>query len=108
MNETQALVDTIILGIQEKKGHGITVVDLSEIDGAITKFFIICEGNSPSQVEAIAGEVSDKCRGLEQSIWVAMDYVDVMVHIFVPETREFYDLEHLWEDAKITYIEDID
>lgn len=119
MNETQALVDTIILGIQEKKGHGITVVDLSEIDGAITKFFIICEGNSPSQVEAIAGEVSDKCReklrekptacvGLEQSIWVAMDYVDVMVHIFVPETHEFYDLEHLWEDAKITYIEDID
>ncbi len=119
MNETKILIDTIVEGIQEKKGRGITIIDLSGIDGAIAKCFIICEGNTPIQVEAIAGEVSDHCReklhekpagcvGLEQALWVAMDYVDVMVHVFVPEMRDFYDLEHLWEDAKMTYIADLD
>lgn len=119
MNETKALVDTIVKGIQEKKGRGIVIMDLAGIEGAITKYFIICEGNTPIQVEAIAGEVGDMCRkelhekpahcvGLEQAIWVALDYVDVMVHIFVPDAREHYDLEHLWEDAKITRIEDLD
>ena len=119
MNETQTLIDTIIEGIQEKKGHGITIVDLSKIDGAIARYFIICEGNTPIQVEAIAGEVSDRCReklhekaagcvGLEQATWVAMDYVDAIVHVFVPEARDFYDLEHLWEDAPMTHIADLD
>lgn len=119
MNDTQILVDTIVKGIQEKKGHGITIMDLTEIEGTVTKYFIICEGNSPTQVEAIAGEVGDMCRkelhekpahcvGLEQATWVAIDFVDAMVHIFVPDARDYYDLEHLWEDAKITYVPDLD
>ncbi len=119
MNEKNILVNTIVEGIQEKKGHGIVIADMSGIDGAIAHYFIICEGNSPTQVEAIAGEVSDRCReklhekpqhcvGLEEAVWVAIDYFDVMVHIFTPETREFYDLEHLWEDAKLTKIADLD
>lgn len=113
------LVDTIIEGIQEKKGKSITVVDMSGIVGAITKYFVICEGNSPQQVNAIAESVSDFCRdklrekpahcvGLENAQWVAIDYVDVMVHIFLPELRDFYDIEHLWEDAVMTDVPDLD
>lgn len=119
MENNKQLVDTIVKGIQEKKGKGITIIDLQGIDGAIANYFIICEGNTPVQVEAIAGEISDICReelrekpahcvGLEEAIWVAMDYVDVMVHVFVPDAREYYDLDHLWDDAKVTYIEDLD
>lgn len=111
------LVDIIVDGIQEKKGSGIVIADLSHIDGAIANYFIICQGGSPAQVEAIAESVGDKCRekagekpvsvaGLGNDQWVAIDYVDVLVHIFQPETREFYDLEHLWEDAKITRLAD--
>lgn len=113
------LVDTIIKGIQDKKGHKIVVADLGGIDGTICKYFIICEGNSPQQVEAIASSVGDYvretmgekpvgCVGLENAIWVAIDFVDAMVHIFTPETREYYDLEHLWDDAKLTELEDLD
>ncbi len=118
MNTTERLVDSIIKGIQDKKGSGIVVADVSGIDGTICKDFVICQGNSPQQVEAIAGSVSDyvretmgekpvNCVGLDNAVWVAMDYVDVLVHVFVPETRAYYDLEHLWEDAKLKQIPDI-
>src|SRR3712207_5095371 len=62
MNQTKKLVDTIVSGIQEKKGEDITIVDLSHIDGAIANYFVICQGNSPTQVEAIAGSVGDMVR----------------------------------------------
>ena len=116
MKEAKELVKTITEGIQEKKGSGIVIVDLTHIDGAIAKYFVICQGGSPTQVEAIAesvsefatkeGEKSVSVVGLETDQWVAMDYVDVLVHIFLPEAREFYDLENLWEDAKLTRIPD--
>ena len=119
MNKSQKLVDSIIKGIQDKKGSGIVVADLTQTDGAVCSYFIICQGNSPTQVEAIAGSVGDyvreaegekpvSCTGLGLAQWVAIDFVDVMVHIFLPEAREFYDLEHLWEDAKLTRISDLD
>ena len=88
------------------------------IEGAIARYFVICQGNSPSQVEAIAESVGDTVRtvigekpinivGLGLSQWVAIDYADVLVHIFVPETRSYYDLENLWDDAKLTRLPDI-
>ncbi len=112
MHTTKDLVDTITKGIQEKKGSDIIVADLSQIDGAIAHYFVICQGNSPTHVEAIAESVGDFCRkeagekpinvvGLGNNQWVAIDYVDVLVHIFQPETRQFYDLENLWEDARL-------
>ena len=118
MNTAKQLVETIKEGIQEKKGTGIVVADLSNIDGTIAKYFVICQGGSPTQVEAIAESVGDMCRkklgekpvnvaGLENDQWVAIDFVDVLVHIFQPEVRQFYDLEHLWEDAKLTEIPDL-
>uniref|UniRef100_UPI0040275DF3 ribosome silencing factor n=1 Tax=Prevotella sp. TaxID=59823 RepID=UPI0040275DF3 len=119
MTEATNLVRSITKGIQEKKGQHIVIADLSHIDGAIANYFVICQGNSPTQVEAIAESVGDICRkeagekpvnvnGLGNNQWVAIDYVDVLVHIFMPETREFYDLENLWEDAKLTELPDVD
>ena len=111
------LVKTIIEAIQEKKGERIVVADLTKIGGSISSYFVICQGNSTTQVEAIADSVGDLCRerlkekpahvvGLEHAQWVAMDYGDALVHIFLPDVREYYDLEHLWEDAEITTIDD--
>lgn len=117
MEQARQLLGSITKGIQEKKGGNIVVVDLSKIEGAICNYFVICQGSSPSQVEAITESVGDVVRestgekpakvvGLENAQWVAMDYSDVMVHVFLPDVRDFYDLEHLWEDAKMTKIED--
>ena len=119
MEQTLQLVDTITKGIQEKKGQRIVVANLQGIEGAISNYFVICQGNSPSQVEAITESVSDMAReqlgekpstvvGLENAQWVAMDYGDVLVHIFLPDVREYYDLEHLWEDARLTRVPDLD
>ena len=119
MVQTETLVQTIIKGIQEKKGSNIVVADLSGIDGSICNNFIVCQGNSPTQVEAIAESVGDMARmelqerpahvvGLENAHWVAMDYTDVLVHIFLPDVRQYYDLEHLWDDAQLTHIPDLD
>lgn len=119
MTNKNQLVEKIIEGIQEKKGSKIVVVDLNKMEGTITNYFVICQGNSPTQVEAIAESVADFVRkdlkekpisavGIGSSQWVAIDFVDVMVHVFLPEMREFYDLEHLWADADITEIPDLD
>ena len=118
MEQTNELVESITRGIQEKKGSGIVVADLGGIDGAICRYFVICQGSSPSQVEAICESVGDFARkeagekpshvvGLENAQWVAMDYGDVLVHVFLPEVRAYYDLEHLWSDARLTAIEDV-
>ena len=119
MEVEKALVETIVKGIQEKKGSNIVVADLAGIEGTICHYFIICQGNSPAQVEAITESIGDFARkehdekpahvvGLENAQWVAMDYGDVLVHIFLPDVREYYDLEHLWDDAKLTRIPDLD
>ncbi len=118
MEQTERLVETITKGIQEKKGSNIAIADLSGIEGAICRYFVICQGNSPSQVEAITDSIEEVARaeagqkpmhvvGLTNAQWVAMDYVDVMVHVFLPETREYYDLEGLWVDAKLTRVPDL-
>lgn len=113
------LVDTAVKGIQEKKGKSINVIDMEGMEGVICQAFVVCEGNSPSQISAICDSVEETMRkelkekpvkiaGMENAIWVAMDYVDVIVHIFLPEARDFYQLEALWQDAPITEIPDLD
>ena len=105
MTETEKLVKACIAGIQEKKGRKIRLVNLEGIDDTITKYLVIGEGNSPSQVMAITESVREFAR---KNLWVALDYIDVVVHIFVPDAREFYDIDHLWEDAKIKDVPDLD
>ena len=128
MNDTKVLIEKIKEGIQEKKGKKIVVADLTSIEDTICKYFVICQGNSPSQVSAIVDSIKEFTRkgadskpyaieigrahvaidGLRNAEWVAMDYADVLVHVFLPETRAFYNLEHLWADAKLTQIPDLD
>ena len=119
MKETNHLVETIKEGIREKKGQRIVIADLTEIDDTLCNYLVICQGNSPTQVSVIADSVWDyvyketgekpiAIDGQQNALWVAMDYSDVAVHIFLPETREFYNLENLWADAKLTHIPDID
>ena len=119
MEQTSQLVETITKGIQEKKGQRIVVADLNSIEGAIYRYFVICQGNSPSQVEAITESIGEMARkelgekpatvaGLENAQWVAMDYGDVLVHVFLPDVRDYYDLEHLWDDAELRQIPDLD
>lgn len=119
MNETNTLVEKIIEGIQEKKGKNIVIADLTKIEDTICNYFVICLGNSPSQVTALVDSIKEHVRketgnkvygidGLRNAEWVAMDYSDVLVHVFLPEVRDFYQLEYLWADAKLTSIPDLD
>ncbi len=114
---TKELVTSIISGIQEKKGKEILKIDLTTIDNIYTEYFIICTGDSNRQVSAItdsiAREVKEKngikayhVEGKENSLWVLMDYGNILVHIFQPETRNHYKLEDLWADGETERIEE--
>ncbi|QOD62179.1 ribosome silencing factor [Polaribacter haliotis] len=112
---TDDLIAVIIQGIEDVKGENIQLLDLREIENTVCDYFIICSGNSNTQVNAISGSVQkvvskqlkDKpwhIEGQGNSEWVLMDYVNVVVHVFQKHVREFYDIESLWGDAKITEI----
>ena len=115
----EEVIKQIIEGVQEKKGKEIVVVDMLELGNSICDYFVICQGNSPTQVSAIADSIADMVRencgrkpyaidGLRNAQWVAMDYGDILVHVFLPDVRKFYDIEHLWADAKLTVVPDLD
>jgi len=109
----QELVKTIVSAIDDKKGKNIVSLDLSGIDGAVCDAFVVCNADSTTQVSAIADSVVEKVQrelgekphrieGQTASLWVAIDYVDVMVHVFLTPLRDFYRLEQLWADAPET------
>ena len=119
MIENEELVKTITEGIQEKKGQDIVIADLTATDNTVCKYFVICQGNTPTQVAAIADEVSEYVRihqgvkpttieGMRNARWVVMDFGEILVHIFIPEDRAFYNLENLWADAHLTSIANLD
>ena len=118
MDETKRLLDKISEGIQEKKGEKITIIDMSQLENYVCRYFVICQGKSNTHVSAIADSVKDYVReqirvksfatdGYANAQWIAMDYGDIIVHVFQPEIRDFYKLESLWEDAAITQIPDL-
>ncbi len=111
MKENRQLLDSIISGIQEKKGKNITTIDLRGMPGVICDYFVICEGNTPTQVAALAESVEHvvktnikespiRVQGQQLAEWVGIDYGNIIVHIFLPELRGFYNIENLWSDAK--------
>ena len=111
-----ALLANIIKGIEEVKGSNINILDLREIDNSACDYFVICDGTSNTQVNAIVNsiqktvskELKDKpwhVEGSENAEWVLMDYVNIVVHVFQKHIREYYNIESLWGDAKITKIE---
>ena len=113
---TENLIDSIVDGIENVKGDKISILDLSNIENTACKFFIICSGSSNTQVNAISssvkkfvskkiGEKPWHIEGSENCKWVLIDYVDVVVHIFIEEIRSFYNIEGLWEEAKTTFID---
>lgn len=119
MKENNALLQSIIEGIQEKKGKNITSIQLKGLSGAVCDYFVICEGNTPTQVSALAESVEEivkkntkenpiRVQGQQRAEWIGMDYGNIIVHIFVPELRSFYNIDHLWEDAHAERIPSLD
>jgi len=118
MDEVKKIIEAVVEALQEKKGRRIVTMDLSKLENSICQYFIICQGKTPTQVSALCDSVWDKVYerlnekpmgaiGMREAQWIAMDYGTVMLHIFLPEVREFYNLEHLWADADFTEITDI-
>lgn len=110
------LISFILEGIEEVKGNNINILDLRKIENTVCDYFIICNGTSNTHVNALVGSIQktvskntkDKpwhVEGSENSEWILMDYVNVVVHVFQKHVREFYDIEGLWGDAKVTAIE---
>ncbi|MBI3502817.1 MAG: ribosome silencing factor [Bacteroidetes bacterium] len=110
-----SLVRYAVKGIEEKKGNEIVCINLKKIPNNACDYFLICEGNSRTQVQAIAGSVEEfvekntgtrpwHVEGMENGEWVLLDYVDVAVHVFQPEARSHYNLENMWADAEIKKI----
>ena len=119
MQSTIDLQSAIIEAIYDKKGSKMTIIDLSDVETSPAPMLIICQARSSAQVAAIAENVSDEVSkklrikpyatdGLRNAQWVIVDYGSVMVHVFQPEVREFYRLEELWSDGKLTELPDMD
>ncbi|MDG1041494.1 MAG: ribosome silencing factor [Flavobacteriaceae bacterium] len=110
------IITFTINGIEDVKGQNINILDLRAIENTVCDYFIICDGTSNTQVNAIVSSIQKKVskntkekpwhiEGSENAEWVLMDYVHVVVHVFQKHIREYYDIENLWGDAKITEIE---
>lgn len=113
------IIELLTDGIHDRKGRHVTHIDLSGIETAAARHFIICEGTSTTQVASIADHVREymldnagikpyNYDGYQASQWIVIDYGDTLVHVFTRETRTLYNLEELWSDAKIEEIPDID
>ena len=117
-SRSEQLNQMIIEGIRDKKGKNIVQLDLRKLEDAPTDFFIICEGDSNTQVKAISDSIYKKVKeelhtmpshteGSLNARWILMDYFNTIVHVFYPETRQFYEIEHLWSDADVTEYADV-
>ena len=112
---SEELSKIIIKGMEEKKASDIVLMNLKDVKGAVSDFFIICSGNSDTQLQAIAESIEEEVKknsderpwrkeGVTNKEWILLDYVSIVAHIFKSEKRSFYALEDLWGDAKITPI----
>lgn len=107
--DSRKIMELAALGADNKKAEDIKVLDIRELT-TIADYFVICHGNSNTQMKAISEEIEDKLKengvsqgtreGIGSASWILMDYADVIVHIFSKESRDFYAIEHLWADAK--------
>jgi ribosome-associated protein len=111
-------LELILDALKEKKAKEITTINLEKVGHAICDYFVICHGDSTTQVDALTDSVSRKVKkelhtgahhieGTNNSLWVLMDYYDIVVHIFLNEKRSFYKLEELWADGETQQVEDV-
>lgn len=116
--ETEKIYYLILEGIFSKKGQEVVEINLYNVHNSICNYFIICQGESKTQVKAIAESIEEKVKkelninsfhkeGFENSQWILLDYGDIIVHIFQKEYREYYNLEELWADGETKEIEDV-
>ncbi|HEY2583327.1 MAG TPA: ribosome silencing factor [Mucilaginibacter sp.] len=114
LKESAYISELAIYGIQEKKGNDIVRLDLRNIFSSVSDYFVICHADSSTQVKAIANSVEEEIykatqqepwrkEGLQYGEWILLDYIDVVVHIFRTDKREFYGVEDLWGDAEIKF-----
>lgn len=112
LNKNSKIFKTIIRAIQDKKGENIISLDLRKIPEAVADFFIICEANNQPQIRAISDFIEEQVKkhcneipyhyeGKQNLHWVLIDYVNIVVHVMVPESRKFYKLEEMWSDAHL-------
>ena len=113
----EQLRDLVVKGMQEKKATNVVVMDLRNVKNAICDYFVICSGNSDTQIDAISTSIEEEVykashqdpwhkEGKLNREWILLDYVDVVAHVFKKDRRSFYDLEQLWGDAEIHYVEE--
>lgn len=119
MENKDLLIETIVAAIQEVKGKSIVTVDMSAIHSASAQHFVVCEGTSTTHVSAIADSVRQYVQseiqikpfgydGYQNSQWIIIDYGHILVHVFLPEYRDYYKLEQLWSDAILAEIPDLE
>jgi len=115
--DSDTLAEVAVRGMQERKGTDIVVLNLKELKNAVADYFIICSASSDTQLDALARSVEEEVEkltgqspwqseGRTNREWILLDYVDVVVHVFLRDRRQFYALEELWGDAEFTYIEE--
>lgn len=115
LNEVSVLAELAVEGIREKKGNDIVTLDLRNVKNSVTDYFIICHAESTTQVSAIARSVEEEIykatgedpwhkEGYQNCEWILLDYVNIVVHIFQKEKRDFYSVESLWADAEVSKI----
>lgn len=113
--QTTSLLDAIVDGMQDKKAKHITIINLSKLENRVADYFVICDADSNTHVNAIADSVEETVmkktkekpyhsEGYQNSEWILVDYVNIVAHVFLRETREFYNIEGLWADGEITNI----
>lgn len=116
--KTEEIVEAVIEGMLERKGKDIVVLDMRKIDHAISDFFVICHGDSTTQVDAIGRSIEEQTlkdlnekpwhrEGFENAQWVLLDFVNVVAHVFHKDYRDFYALEELWADAEIREVDEV-
>lgn len=115
--DSDTLAEIAVRGLQERKGSDIVVLNLKELKNAVADYFIIASASSDTQLDALARSVEEEVEkvtgqapwqseGRTNREWILLDYVDVVVHVFLRDRRQFYALEELWGDAEFTYVED--
>lgn len=113
--DSKSLVETVIKGMKNKKAIDITVMDVSDLT-TLTDFFVICSGTSDTQIKAIADSVEEallkqtgekpwKKEGIQARNWIILDFINIVVHVMSKEKREYYSIERVWNDARVTHIE---
>ena len=117
--EAKILAEIAVKAIQSKKGRQITMIDFDGVEGSLFEYYVLCTANSPSHVDALADETERQIKeitgisprrveGLQNCQWLLLDYFDVVIHIFLAETREFYNIEAMWKDVKQVHYQDED